>query len=79
MPNNKIYDDISLKKFKLLNDILNEPYATWEKVIDKDDILIYKTLKPGSPSVYVKGEAIIYKIKKKVVLRAIVVPEKRPS
>lgn len=50
-------------------DIINEPVETWDIVLKKENILIYKTFKPGNEAVFVKGYGDIPGVNKDTVLQ----------
>lgn len=49
----------------------NEPVDTWECVTTKDNIFIYKSMKPGCGSVFLKGYSIIEGHDNEVVFNAV--------
>lgn len=54
-----------------MTDILNESVSTWENVTKKDNILIFKKLKPGKSSVFVRGSALLPGVNKETAFKAI--------
>ena len=52
----------------MMVDIINEPVSTWDIVLQKENILIYKTFKAGNPAVFVKGYGDIPDVSKEVVI-----------
>lgn len=69
----------TIQKFQKLVDFHNEPTDAWEQVTKKDDIYIYKTMKPGQGSVFIKGSALIPGVPKEVVFQATYQAEFRQS
>lgn len=60
-----------MQKFQLFLDYYNEPIDTWEEVMKKDEIFIYKAMKPGIGSVFIKGYAYIRNADKELVFNAV--------
>jgi hypothetical protein len=52
-------------------DIINEPTDSWDLVVRKDNIVIYKTFKNGNDTVFVKGEGLIFGINKETLYSVI--------
>jgi hypothetical protein len=50
-------------------DIINEPTDKWDVVLKKENILIYKTFKPGNEAVFVKGYGDIPDVSKETVYK----------
>ena len=48
-------------------DLINEPIDAWDIVLRKENILIYKTFKPGNEAVFVKGYGEIPEVDKDTV------------
>lgn len=48
-----------------------EPLDGWQQVTNKDSINIYKTMKPGKGSVFVRGDAFLKDVTKSVAIKAI--------
>lgn len=65
------YTAETLHKFQIFLDYYHEPVDTWEQVIKKDEIFIYKAMKPGCGSVFIKGYAYIDKADKDLVFNAV--------
>jgi hypothetical protein len=59
------------EKFKTLVEIIFEPTDNWEIILKKDNLIIYKTYKPGNPACYVKGYGDLHGISLDVLLKAI--------
>ncbi|CAD8089429.1 unnamed protein product [Paramecium sonneborni] len=59
------------EKFKLLVDLIDEPIEGWEIILKKENLIIYKTFKPGNPAVFVKGHSDLAGISIDVLLKAI--------
>ncbi|CAD8163996.1 unnamed protein product [Paramecium pentaurelia] len=59
------------EKFKLLVDLIEEPIDGWEIILKKENLIIYKTFKPGNPAVFVKGHSDLIGITIDVLLKAI--------
>ena len=51
--------------------LVNEPIDTWEVVLKKEGVLIYKTYKPGNAAVFVKGHCDIPDVDKETLYQAI--------
>lgn len=51
--------------------ILNEPIDGWEIILKKENLIIYKTFKPGNPAVFVKGHSDLHGINLEILLKAI--------
>lgn len=58
-------------KFQMMVDIIGEPVDTWEVVLRKDGIFIYKTYKAGNSAVFVKGYGDIAGVNKETLFTAI--------
>lgn len=59
------------EKFKLLVDLIEEPIDGWEIILKKENLIIYKTFKPGNPAVFVKGHSDLMGISIDILLKAI--------
>ncbi|CAD8068534.1 unnamed protein product [Paramecium sonneborni] len=59
------------EKFKLLVGLIEEPIEGWEIILKKENLIIYKTFKPGNPAVFVKGHSDLIGISIDVLLKAI--------
>ncbi|CAD8114368.1 unnamed protein product [Paramecium primaurelia] len=65
------YSEETTKKFELFLKFYEESTDSWECVTTKDDIYIYKSMKPGCGSVFLKGHSFIYSHDKQVVFNAV--------
>lgn len=61
----------------MLIDLIEEPIEDWEVVLKKENIIIYRTFKPGNPAVFVKGHADLPNVKKEILFKAIAEEEYR--
>ncbi|CAD8154893.1 unnamed protein product [Paramecium pentaurelia] len=59
------------EKFKLLVGLIEEPIEGWEIILKKENLIIYKTFKPGNPAVFVKGHSDLQGISIDILLKAI--------
>lgn len=58
-------------KFKMMIDIVNEPIDSWDVVLKKENILIYKTFKFGNNAVFIKGYGDIPGVDKEIVFQVL--------
>ncbi|CAD8148626.1 unnamed protein product [Paramecium octaurelia] len=59
------------EKFNLLVGLIEEPIDGWEIILKKENLIIYKTFKPGNPAVFVKGHSDLQGISIDILLKAI--------
>ncbi|KAM3144421.1 hypothetical protein pb186bvf_003585 [Paramecium bursaria] len=59
------------QRFEVMRSLLEEPVAGWDLVLQKENIIIYRTFKPGNPAVFVKGFADLPGVSKDTLYFAI--------
>lgn len=57
-----LYDAFTQERFDYFMRVLAEPFSEWDKVMEKEEIRIYKAMKPGIGTIFVKGDVMLNNI-----------------